>query len=99
MERHSKAEARALDAQCDKPTSTPSRIAVVKLRAMSPDDKVRCLLNYAEADLANLIRCALAAGVSADTCWGEIETPVLCLSQLRRAARARSRRCWWAVRT
>ena len=77
MERNSDAENRALDAQCASPRSMPSRIAVTKLKAMSLADKMRCLASYARLDLGNLVRCALTAGVSADTRWGELNEPVV----------------------
>ena len=80
MESLSEAEARALDAQCGSPTSTHSRRAVVRLAALPPDDKVHCLVNFVESDFGNLVRCAVAAGVSADTLWGEDKTPVLCVA-------------------
>ena len=80
MERNSKAEDRALDAKCASERSMPARIAVTKLKAMSLQDKSLCLANYATLDLGNLVRCALAAGVSADTRCGEDNWPVLCIA-------------------
>jgi len=83
MERNSDAENRALDAQFASERTMPSRIAVTKLKAMSLADKVRCLANYVLADLGNLVRCALAAGISADTRCGEDNWPVLCIAAQR----------------
>ena len=86
MERQSEAEDAAdralvtLNAKCGSPTSTHSRRAVVMLTALSPDDKTLCVVNCAEHDLGNLVRCAVAAGVSADTLWGEGNVPLLCVA-------------------
>ena len=80
MDRQSEAEVRALDAQCASPTSTQSRRAVVRLAALSPDEKSFCIIHYALFDYGNLVRCAIAAGVSADTRWVEPNAPVLCLA-------------------
>ena len=88
MECLSEAEARALDAQCGSPTSTHSRRAVIGIAALSPDEKTLCIANYAIGDLGNLVRCALAAGVSSDTRWCENNTPVLCIAALRGSHRA-----------
>ena len=78
MEHNSEAENRALDAKCGSERSMPTRIAVTKLKAMSLADKTLCLAKYAKLDLGYLVRCALAAGISADTRWGEHDEPVLC---------------------
>ena len=83
MERNSEAEDRALDAKCASERSMPTRVAVTKLKAMALDDKARCLVHYAQLDLGNLVRCALAAGISADTRWGETNTPVLSFAAAR----------------
>ena len=88
MERNNEAEDRALDAQCASKRTIPSRIAVTKLKAMSLADKTRCLAIYAQEDLGNLVRCALAAGISADTRWGEDNTPVLCIAAQYGSSRA-----------
>ena len=80
MEHLSESENRALDAQCGSATSTHSRRAVVKLRAMSSDDKASCMKEYAAYDFVNLARCALAAGISPDTIWGEDRLPVICMA-------------------
>ena len=88
MERNSKEENRALDAQCVSERSTPSRIAVTKLKAMALQDKARCLGNYAIADLGNLVRCALAAGISADTRWGDYDAPMLSVAAANGSCRA-----------
>ena len=88
MELHSEAEDRALDAQCASPRSIPSRIAMTKLKAMSLEDKARYLASYTMDDLGNLVRCALAAGISADTRWGDNNAPVLCIAAGRANMRA-----------
>ena len=81
-------EARAQDAQCASERSMPSRIAVTKLKAMSREDKTQAIFDYSRADLGNLVRCALAAGISADTLWGECSMPVLCIAAAHDCARA-----------
>ena len=88
MERNNEAENRALDAQCASERSLPTRIAVTKLKAMSLDDKTRCLVSYVQADLGNLVRCALAAGISADTRWGSTNASMLCFAAQRGSAQA-----------
>jgi len=80
MDRQSEAEDRTLDARCRLPTSPAARTAVVRLRALPPASQVQCIVNYAERDLPHLVRCALVAGVSADTRWGEQDTPVLSIA-------------------
>jgi len=50
---------------------------VVKLRALAPASQVHCIVNNALCDLPHLVRCALEAGVSADTRCYEDDTPVL----------------------
>ena len=80
MDVQSEAEARALDARCRSPTSTFSRTTVEKLRKLPPDAQADCIARYARRDLPNLLRCSLAAGVKADTCWGVDGIPVLCLA-------------------
>jgi len=80
MDAQSEAQDRAMDSKCRLPTSPASKTAVVKLRAYPPATKARCITQYAQRDLPHLIRCALTAGVSADTRSprsGE-GTPVLC---------------------
>jgi len=78
MERHSEAEDRVWESQCRLPTTVRSLSAVRKLRAMPPEDQTRCLAKYAQHNLPHLLRCALTAGVSPDTRWGEDNVPVLC---------------------
>ena len=80
MEHNSEAADRALDARCASERCLPTRIAVAKLKAMSLADKTRCFRNYAAADLGNLVRCALAAGMSADTRCEESNMSVLCIA-------------------
>ena len=50
MERNSKSEDRALDAQCTSERSMPWRVTVTKLKAMSLDDKARCIVQYSRAN-------------------------------------------------
>jgi len=80
MERHSEAEDRAWESQCRLPTTVRSLSAVRKLRAMPPDAQTYCIAKYAQHNLPHLLRCALTAGVSPDTRWGEKDTPVLCIA-------------------
>jgi hypothetical protein len=61
MDQQSEAENRALDARCRLPTSSASRTAVIKLRALSPDRQAFCIASYAQFDLPHLVRCALEA--------------------------------------
>jgi len=88
MDSQSQGEMRALDAQCRAPASSPSRTAVVKLKALPAAGQTHCIARYAQLDLPHLVRCALAAGVSADARWGEDDTPVLCLAAERGSSRA-----------
>jgi ankyrin repeat protein len=70
------AEFRVKEALCVSPNSQASRVAVADLKALLPDQAA--FLNYfAQWDMANLARCALAANISADACAGEDDTPVL----------------------
>jgi len=80
MERHSEAEDRLWESQCCLPTTVRSRSAVSKLRAMTADDQTHCILKYTLRNLPHLLRCALTAGISPDTRWGESNTPVLCIA-------------------
>jgi len=77
MDQMSEAEVRALDARCRLPTSPAARTAVVRLRALPPASQAQCIVNYAKCDLPHLVCCALVAGLSADTRWGETDAPVL----------------------
>jgi len=83
MERHSEAEDRVWESQCSLPSTVRSRSAVSKLRAMPPDAQTFCIAKYAQLNLPHLLRCALTAGVSPDTRWGERDAPVLCLAAER----------------
>jgi len=88
MDSLSEGEMRALEAQCRAPASAPSRTAVVKLKALPAAGQALCIARYAQYDLMHLVRCALTAGVSADTCWGEDDTLVLCLAAERQLSSA-----------
>jgi len=88
MDSQSEGEMRALDAQCRAPASAPSRTAVLKLKALQSAGQALCIARYAQYDLPHLVRCALAAGVSADTRWGKHDTPVLCIATQNGSARA-----------
>jgi hypothetical protein len=61
MDRLSEAETRALDAPCRLPSSSASRTAVVKLRALLPASQANCIAGYALCDLPHLVRCAIEA--------------------------------------
>ena len=94
MQHYGMEENRALDAQCASERSMPSRLAVSKLKVMSLADKKRCICKYVCIDLANLLRCALTAGISADTlCETEFgNIPLLVV-----AAQCKSVRCLKAL--
>ena len=83
MERHSEAEDRLWESQCCLPTTVRSRSAVSKLRAMPLEAQTFCITKYAQRNLPHLLRCALTAGVSPDTRWGESNAPVLCIAAQR----------------
>ena len=79
MEHQSEAQDVAQDAQCGNLSSGPAKRAIAKLRAMPPDAKALRVLDYASQDCGNLIRCAFAAGCSAEArSTGGI--PALCLA-------------------
>ena len=89
MEQQTEAQARALEPMLDRSASSPaSRRAVVQLARLSPALKLVRLVGYAGWDLGNLVRCALAAGASANTSFGEDDTPVLCLAAQYGSARS-----------
>jgi cytohesin len=71
------AEFRVKEALCVSPNSQASLVAVAELKALPPADQAAYLSKLAVWDLANLARCALAAGISADTRFGEDTGPVL----------------------
>jgi len=59
------------------------------LKGLTPSRKALCIARYAQRDLPNLIRCAVRkAGISADTRWGESDTPVLCIAAMEGSARS-----------
>jgi len=66
MDHQSEAQNVAQDAQCGNLSSGPAKRAIAKLRAMPPDAKAQLVIAYAKQDCGNLIRCALAAGCSAE---------------------------------
>jgi len=80
MENQTEAQARALEPTLGSASSPPSRRAVVQFARLPPALKEHRLAGYAKCDLGNLVRCALAAGAPADTCFGENDTPVLCFA-------------------
>jgi len=65
MQYQSEAQDRALDAQCGDLASPASCRAIRELRAMSAENQNSCANDYAMSNCNNLLRCALAAGVSA----------------------------------
>ena len=67
------AEYRALDAKCAEPESPSSKRAwcVAQLSAQPPAYKAAFLMNSTIWGLANLVRCALEAGVSPDSRRGD----------------------------
>ena len=66
----------------------PSRRAVVQRARLPPALKDNRLVGCVLGNLGNLVRCALAAGASANTSFGEDDTPVLCLAAQYGSARS-----------
>jgi len=88
MEDQTEEQARALEPTLGNAASPSSRRAVVQLARLPPALKEHRLVCYAQSDLGNLVRCALAAGGPADTRCGDHDAPVLCLAASRGAARS-----------
>jgi len=89
VEQQTEAQARALEPMLDRSASSPaSRRAVVQLARLPPEMKANRLGCYARRDLGNLVRCALAAGASANARWGEDDSPVLCHAAMYGSARS-----------
>ena len=88
MEQQTEAQARALEQTLGNAASPASRRAVVQLARLPPELKKNRLVCYSQWDLGNLVRCALAAGVSANTRWGEQDAPVLTIAAECGAARS-----------
>jgi ankyrin repeat protein len=65
MQSQSETQNRALDAQCGDLASPAACRAIRELRAMSAENQNICANNFAIFNCNNLLRCALAAGVSA----------------------------------
>jgi ankyrin repeat protein len=81
------AELRVKEALCVSPNSQASLNTVANLKALLPADQAGLLNNFAQWDLANLARCALAANISADACAGEDDAPVLSVAARRGSLR------------
>jgi len=88
MEQQTEAQSRALEPTLGSAASPASRRAVVQLARLPPALKENRLVCYVLWDLGNLVRCALAAGASANARWGENDTPVLCLAANEGSARS-----------
>jgi len=88
MEHQSEAQARAQELLLGSASSPASRRAVVQLARLPPALKESRLECYSAWDLGNLVRCALAAGASANARWGENDTPVLCIAAQEGSARS-----------
>jgi ankyrin repeat protein len=88
MEHFGEAELRALEPTLGNAASSASRRAVLQLARLPPALKENRLVLFAQWDLGNLVRCALAAGASANTRFGENDTPVLSYAAECGAARA-----------
>jgi ankyrin repeat protein len=88
MDSLSEGEMRAQDAQCPVHASASSRTAVVKLKALPAAGQALCIARYAQLNLPHLVRCALDAGITADTRLGEDDTPVLCIAAEQGSARS-----------
>jgi len=86
MENQTEAQARALEPTLG--SAPASRRAVVQIARLPPALKEVRLISYAEWDLGNLVRCALAAGVSSNMRFGENDTPVLSYAAERGSARS-----------
>jgi len=100
MEHQIEAQNVAQDAKCGNLSSGPAKRSIAKLRAMPPAAKAQRVVDYAEQDCGNLIRCALAAGCSAGACDRVMQMAILrSVWQLAMARLAASRRCWTAART
>jgi len=81
MENQSEAQAaRALEPTLGSAASPASRRAVVQFARLPPELKDNRLACFAVWDLGNLVRCALAAGASANARNGEEDMPVLCFA-------------------
>ena len=87
MEQQSEAQDVAQDAQCGNLSSGPAKRAIAKLRAMPAAVKAQRVVAFAVQDCGNLIRCALAAGCSAEARDADGDT-ALCLAA--RYGKARS---------
>ena len=79
---------RAEDAKCANAASIASRNTVDRLKAMPLSDKLRCLIDFAFHDCANLIRCALAAGTPVDARCGDLKWSALCYAAQEGSERA-----------
>ena len=88
MEQQTEAQARALEPTLGNAASPASRRAVLQLARLPSALKDYRLACYAQWDLGNLVRCALAAGASANARWGEYDAPVLCVAALKGSARS-----------
>jgi len=88
MEQQIEAQAHAQELTLGSASSPASRLAVVQLARRPPALKENRLFCYAQWDLGNLVRCALAAGASANARWGDNDTPVLCVAAQEGSARA-----------
>lgn len=78
MQCPSEAECLALDAQCGDLASPVSRRTIRELRAMPVEDQIEFTANCIIFDCDHLVRCALAAGVSADSRGQGM--PLLCVA-------------------
>jgi len=88
METLNEAQLRALEPTLGSASSPASRRAVGQLARLPPEIKNNSLVCYSQWDLGNLVRCALAAGTSANARCGESKTPVLCIAGLKGSGRA-----------
>ena len=88
MENQTEAQVRALEPTLGSASSPASRRTVLQLARLQPAMKGNRLLCYSQWDLGNLVRCALAAGASANTSFGEDDTPVLCHTAQEGSARS-----------
>lgn len=79
------AEGRALDEALADPAADAAALVLSALVEQPPSSKARWLCTYAQLDLANCARCALASQASPDSCLRG--TPVLCLAARQGAAR------------
>ena len=92
MEHPNEAQARELEPTLGDAVSPASRRAVVPLARLPPALKEHRLVGYVLWDLGNLVRCALAAGASANNAGPRMTLPCFASPPMK-APHAPLRRC------